>query len=108
MDQVEYTITKPTKYFVTFQRQCQDDPEDGMAAGWYAWVATRPDGESDFVYGPYKSEKEARKLIAERLAGKAPKRETSPCARCFEPKPHLRTNGERRFYCDKCIDDRSW
>lgn len=34
-----------------------DDPDDGMRAGYYAWVPS--DDQSDFAVGPFKTKKAA-------------------------------------------------
>jgi len=67
---MKITVTKKVDYYVAFQHLRTDDPDDGQSAGWYAWVATAPDSQSDFVYGPYETQEAAADNVAKRLRDK--------------------------------------
>lgn len=51
--------TKTVTYEISIYEQLEDDPEDGMRKGIYAFVGP-PDEQSEFAVGPFKSRMAAR------------------------------------------------
>lgn len=60
-------VKRTVYYSVQFQRDY--DPSDGMETGYYARCGSDPDGQSDFVLGPYKTEVELHRKVPARIRG---------------------------------------
>lgn len=88
-------------YYVT-AGYMRHDAETGTQAGWYAYIAERPEDQADFVMGPFLSESDTYKAADGRLRG-GYRRPHGECQQCFEPIPPMWPTGERRGFCDDCL-----